>query len=97
MLLTAAELLHLPVLTKSGQMVGRVSGFEFEAETQTILRYEARSGWFRPTRLLIHRTQVISLDNQKMIIEDGAAPAAWKKTLAIRSEPEGKPATLTRK
>lgn len=61
--------MRLPVYTASGVRLGRVSGFEFEAESQTIVRYVVRRSFFGST-LLIHRNQVISFDANQLTVED---------------------------
>ena len=68
-------LMKLPVETRSGASLGRVAGFEFDAESQAILRYRVRPKGLaarvlkRP--LVIGREQVISIDAEKMVVDDG--------------------------
>lgn len=70
-----ATLLKLPVETKSGAALGRVAGFEFDAESHAILRYRVRPKGLaarvlkRP--LLVAREQVLSVDAEKMVVDDG--------------------------
>ncbi len=88
MLLATRQLFKLSVYTRSGVLVGKLVGFEFEAESQTVLRYEVRRSLFGPP-LLIHRDQVISITNEKMIVADAAVPAESRSSLAVRgSAPE---------
>lgn len=77
--------------------VGTVSGFEFEAESQTILRYEIQTGsFFAPRKALVHRNQVISIGADKMIVEDGSVPARERRHAIVMSPAtESKPAPLT--
>ena len=72
MLLTARQLLHLAVVTKSGTTLGHVVGFAFQTDGQTIYQYEVRRSMIAAT-FLIHRTQVISIDGAKIVVEDSAA------------------------
>ncbi len=76
--------------------MGTVSGFEFEAETQTILRYEIRTGSFLvPGKALVHRNQIVSISAEKMIVEDGSVSVrSLGKALAMQPAPES-PSTLT--
>lgn len=72
-------LLRLPVETKSGARLGRVAGFEFDAAAQAILRYRVRprglaAGMLgRP--LLVAREQVLSIDAEKMVVDDAVEKA----------------------
>ena len=84
MLLHSRDLLRLPVVTKNGQSIGRVSGFEFEAESQIILRYEVRRSMLRGKPLLIHRQQVISIEATRMVVEDGALTDVARESITFR-------------
>ena len=67
-------LLKLPVYTKSGTHLGRLIGFEFETENQMIINYRVRpKGITRrilKSPFLIGREQVISITDEKMIVDD---------------------------
>lgn len=72
-------LLKLPVETKSGAPLGRVAGFEFDAEGQAILRYRVRprglaAGMLKKP-LLVAREQVLSIDAEKMVVDDNVEKA----------------------
>lgn len=69
MMLSSQTLLRLPVVTRNGVRLGKIVGFDFEAETQTIMRYHVRRTFFR-TQFLISRTQVVSINEKEMIVED---------------------------
>ncbi len=69
----------LPVITKGGLLLGKIKSFEVDAENQTIERYVVKSRSLvgkllgEPLgRLIIGRNQVISIDQDKMVVEDGA-------------------------
>lgn len=94
MMLAARSLLRLPVFTKSGARIGRVSGFEFETETQTIVRYEVRR-FVLGTSLLVHRGQVVSIDASRMVVDDLVVPEALRTKLAIRKSVPESAAPLT--
>jgi sporulation protein YlmC with PRC-barrel domain len=78
-LLDDARLLKLPVHTKSGTHLGRVSGFEFEIETQAILRYRVRPKGLAARMLkgplLVAREQVLSITKERMTVEDDVEKA----------------------
>lgn len=72
MILSRKQLLQLPVETRSGQSIGRVVDLEFDAAEQRIWRYHVSQGSvFFKNKLLISPSQVISLSEQKMVVEDG--------------------------
>ncbi|MEK7546009.1 MAG: hypothetical protein AAB554_02930 [Patescibacteria group bacterium] len=86
-------LLKLPVETKSGVPLGRVAGFDFDVETHAILRYRVRprglaSGMLKKP-LLISREQVLSIDAEKMVVDDNVEKAmelAKAKAIGLVSE-----------
>ena len=72
-------LLKLPVQTKSGAPLGRVAGFDFDVESQTVLRWHVRpkglAARVLKKPLLISRDQVVSIDAEKMVVDDGLEKA----------------------
>ena len=70
------DLRGVPVFTKSGQRVGKLSGFVIETMQHGIVQYvvaRARSiAHLLPDQLYISISQVVSLDNEKMIVNDVA-------------------------
>jgi hypothetical protein len=85
MIITAKQLLQLPVWTQSGIRLGRVVGFGYEAETQTVLRYEVRRSLFGAP-FLVGRDQVVSLDTEKMVVED-AVVRARRREVFVATKP----------
>jgi len=72
MVLENQDLINLPVQTKSGESLGRVNHFEID-QSQQIVRYFVKSGLIQglwKDQLIIHRHQVISIDKEKMVVED---------------------------
>ncbi len=73
------RLLKLPVQTKSGTPLGRVDGFDFDIETQVVLRWHVRpkglAARVLKKPLLISREQVLSIDEEKMVVDDGLEKA----------------------
>lgn len=68
------KIIHLPVYTQSGKELGKISGFGIDTETHTIVRYYVKSGrlieGLFEKELIIAASQVISITNEKMIVED---------------------------
>ena len=74
MLINEKKLKKIKVETQSGQALGVVVGFELETETGTIIKYYVKSkvsiaGLFE-NKLVINKEQVISFDDQKMVVAD---------------------------
>ena len=68
------QLIGLLVETRSGELLGRVSGFELDSQSHEIIRYQVKKSGIWPVLLskylLIHKNQVVSLTAEKMIVED---------------------------
>lgn len=68
------KLLKLPAETKSGTKLGRVVGFDFDCESQAVLRWRVRPKGLASRvlthPLLISREQVLSITAEKIIVED---------------------------
>jgi sporulation protein YlmC with PRC-barrel domain len=79
MQLSHRQLLHLPVETKSGARLGVVASFEIDSEQQVVTRYTVRTAplpKFLADELIIAPSQVVSITNEKMVVEDGVMPVA---------------------
>jgi sporulation protein YlmC with PRC-barrel domain len=73
MIIASQNLIGLPVLTQSETHLGRVSGFEMDAETGKIINFFVSTGLIKGLlnqQLSIAFDQVISLDDKKMIVKD---------------------------
>lgn len=78
MTLQGKHLLGLPVETQSGQPLGKIQNFSLDPSSHTILQYEVRrhgilKDLLPVTTLLIHASQVVSITEEKMVVEDLAA------------------------
>jgi sporulation protein YlmC with PRC-barrel domain len=72
------NLIGLPVETKSGLLLGKIKSFEIESETQVVEKYIVKSRNLigkllreELGELVIGRNQVISIDEIRMVVEDG--------------------------
>ena len=75
-MLSSHDLLGLAVMTKSGETLGRVVDFSIDQDSQSILSYDVKQGGLKGMlgrHFLVHRSQVISLTSQKMIVDDAVA------------------------
>jgi len=70
------NLINLSVETSSGNALGAVSGVDIETETHAIKSYRVKSkGIIKGLlndELVISSTQVISIDKDKMVVNDNA-------------------------
>lgn len=74
MLINQKQLKRVAVETQSGQFLGYVTDFELETDSGVVEKYYVKgkmplAGFFE-TSLLINKTQIISFDENKMIVED---------------------------
>jgi len=77
MLINFQQLKNLPVYTKSGDCLGKIKEVEINTETQAVSKYFIESSQVVKrlvgAGLVISSGQVISLDEQKMVVEDSVA------------------------
>lgn len=68
------DIIDLPVYTQSNQALGKIADFELDPETQKISKYYVKSERtikeLLAKELIISAEQVISIDKDKMIVED---------------------------
>jgi len=81
MLIDSKNLIGLPVETKSGLLLGKIKSFEVDSATQAIEKYVVKSRNLigkllreELGELIIGRNQVISIDETRMVVEDGLVP-----------------------
>jgi len=74
MLISHDEIIGLPVETKSGQRLGKVSGFVLDNESQKIIHYLVKKtgllAGITKKDLLVHYEQVILITKEKMVVDD---------------------------
>jgi len=72
--LTHKQLIHLPVVTKSGQSLGKVVRFSVDTESQHVAKYFVKSSVLIPdlfdNELIVYYRQVLSLTEKEMVVED---------------------------
>ncbi len=92
MLLSIKKIIGLPVETSDGTKIGKVADINLDIESHIVNSYAIKSGFISGENLIIRRTQVISINDKKMIIEDGAirekiSAETLKNMLAQKTEP----------
>ena len=77
---TLKELKHLSVETTSGMYLGKVVDAELDEESHMVVTYIVQPG--RLTQplvrksLRIHRSQVVSITKERMVVDDAVTPIA---------------------
>ncbi|MDD5039519.1 MAG: PRC-barrel domain-containing protein [Patescibacteria group bacterium] len=91
MIIRKGELINLPVVTQSGQQLGRVADFEMDAEEHTVVRYIVKPGTLLAdlleSDLVIAREQVVAITADRMIVEDAVVTAKNRKGLIKKAIP----------
>lgn len=68
------KIVHLPVFTRAGKELGKVSSFDIDLETQRVSRFYVKSNHLIAElfskELIIAASQVISITEEKMVVED---------------------------
>lgn len=73
------DILHLPVYTKSGDHLGKVTDVNIDPDDLRIVQLIVKSGVALPIvsdEYVIHRQQVIAVSEDKIIVDDAAAKSA---------------------
>ncbi|OIO48841.1 MAG: hypothetical protein CO042_03995 [Parcubacteria group bacterium CG_4_9_14_0_2_um_filter_41_8] len=75
MLIDFTNLKNLPVQTQSGQTLGKLESIIIDIDSQSIYQYEVKPTGIKNLfgkNLLISREQVISIDKDKIIVQDSS-------------------------
>jgi len=93
MLIESKKLIGLPVYTKSGESLGEVDEMEINIDEQLVVNYQVGSknpikNLFNK-KLLVHRSQVISITAEKVIVDDNVylELSKLKKPVLAKEEP----------
>lgn len=73
MLIKHKQLIGLLVETQSGEKLGRVDGFNLEVDSHLVYQYLVKPAGLSKIfshELIINRAQVISLSEEKMVVDD---------------------------
>lgn len=70
MIINLKNLVGLPVYTKSGSFLGRISNANLNIETHSITEYLVESGLLLKKKYLIKPAQVLDINDKKMTVED---------------------------
>ncbi|MEN9558167.1 MAG: PRC-barrel domain [Candidatus Parcubacteria bacterium] len=94
MVLSAKQLIHLPVRTSSGIGVGKVSGVEIDTDTGRLASVLVKTGGLLAgligKELVVAWNQVVSISETEVVVEDATVPAH-----AVRSAMQPSAATAS--
>ncbi len=90
-----SQLKKLPVETRSGTVLGRVSDVVLDVEVQHIVQYEVKQSRLSTKKYVINREQVVSITAEKIIVEDAVVRQS-KERLEIRKGKVGPEAVAVR-
>jgi sporulation protein YlmC with PRC-barrel domain len=89
-----SDLRGLSVVTETGDPVGKISGFMFDIDTHSIIHYVVSKSRLLPAllpdELIVHHSQVISVDEEKMVVKGGLSEVEERtKALQVRKATGG--------
>lgn len=91
------DVLQLPVYTVGGTRLGKVADIEFDVETHQAQAYLVKPGRLSQPlvrrTLKIHRSQVVAITAEKMIVEDSVSRSSADQR--ARSVPRGAASPLS--
>lgn len=73
MRLHSHDLIGLKVETQSGTALGKVSGFELDADAHAVRAYEVKRGLVGG-KLLVAPADVVAITKEKMVVRDAVVP-----------------------
>ncbi len=87
MIINYQNLINLPVITKSGQLLGKISKIEIDTDTQSIINYFIKSTnivkGLLEGELIINKNQVIVITQEKVIVEDNVYKKRVEDSLSL--------------
>ena len=89
MIIPWEKLNNLPVETRSGRELGRVNGLDVETESSLVKNYRVKGNGFFANKFIISRDQVISINEEKMVVDDAAVSVkseVVEKVQAIKTQ-----------
>lgn len=95
MLLNTKDMTGIPVVTRSGQSIGKVASFDLDDTTGAMARLHVKTGGLVAgllrNELFVAATSVISMSPERVVIADSAA-SEQEHSLAERLNPVSTPA-----
>lgn len=85
MLFKVKQLLHLPVITESGEKLGVVRDIELDVESHMIRTYLVGQKVLGTDKYCIVPTQVKAITEENMIVKDGVASESEQSTFRTKT------------
>ncbi len=90
------QLIGLVVTTPDRKKLGKVIGFRFDPESQSILQYDVSRGLFGGEPLVVHRSQVLAITAESMVVDElKISEGAEQENKARMNAPVGTTAQLS--
>ena len=98
MRLSSKDIINLPVYTLSKKYLGKIVSFDLDIDTQKIITYYVKAGSFvagllnETSELIISEKQVVSITEEKMVVDDLDQKKLIKKAKEFLKNKETSPA-----
>lgn len=94
------ELRNVPVETKSGTVLGKLSGYVMDSGSHKVIQYVVKKAHplakILPSELFVHSDQVISIEQDRIVVDDAVETASEKEAVASAKHATGTTAPITR-
>ena len=89
-----SQLKKLKVETVSGTVLGYVNDIIIDVNTHSILQYKVKSSVLRTKEYLIHKNQVVSIKEDKVVVEDNVEKEAKKVNAGVGGRAKAEPIAM---
>ena len=94
------ELRNVPVETKSGNILGKLSGYVLDSGSHKVIQYVVKKAHplakILPSELLVHTDQVVSIEKDKIVVDDAVELASEREAVvSAKHVPGTAPITRT--
>jgi len=99
MYLRDTQLKGIPVVSKSGENIGKLRGVVIETNHHDVVQYVVTKSRFLSTLLpkefLIHSSQVVELDAEKMVVNDNVITEKVSGVIELPEQVAGQTPSMT--
>ncbi len=89
-----SQLKRKKVETQSGVMLGKIRDCEFDSEAHTIVNYRVRPFPIAAGGILISPTQIKSISDDKIIVDDAVKKAEGTGTVSVIPKTDAEPVAM---
>lgn len=94
------ELRNVPVETKSGTVLGKLSGYVMDSGSHKVIQYVVKKAHplskILPSELLVHSDQVISIERERIVVDDSVEVEVEMEAVTSAKHVTGTTAPVTR-